>query len=58
MEIVRGCVVKVRLDPVEGSEQGKTRPCVVVQNDVASRFSSTTEYWSTSSMIFLLGMTT
>lgn len=41
MEIVRGSVVKVRLDPVEGSEQGKTRPCIVVQNDVANRLSST-----------------
>ena len=37
----RGSVVLVRLDPVEGSEQGKTRPCVVVQNDVANRVSRT-----------------
>ncbi len=37
----RGSVVLVRLDPVEGSEQGKTRPCVVVQNDVANRISRT-----------------
>ncbi len=41
MDIVRGSVVRVRLDPVEGSEQGKTRPCVVVQNDIANRLSST-----------------
>lgn len=32
----RGSVVSVRLDPVVGSEQGKTRPCVVVQNDIAT----------------------
>lgn len=30
----RGEVVKVRLDPVEGSEQGGTRPVLVVSNDV------------------------
>ncbi|MGE5530499.1 MAG: type II toxin-antitoxin system PemK/MazF family toxin [Bacteroidota bacterium] len=30
----RGDVVKVRLDPVEGSEQGGTRPVLVVSNDV------------------------
>ncbi len=41
MDFVRGSVVKVRLDPVEGSEQGETRPCVVVQNDVANRLSGT-----------------
>jgi len=27
----------VRLDPVEGAEIGKTRPCVVVSDDVRSR---------------------
>jgi len=41
MDFRRGSVALVRLDPVEGSEQGKTRPCVVVQNDVANRLSST-----------------
>ncbi|MBM4394957.1 MAG: type II toxin-antitoxin system PemK/MazF family toxin [Deltaproteobacteria bacterium] len=40
-EYRRGSVVLVRLDPVVGSEQGKTRPCVVVQNDVANRVSRT-----------------
>ena len=38
----RGMVVEVSLDPVVGSEQGRSRPCVVVQNDVGNRFSSTT----------------
>ncbi len=37
----RGSIVLVRLDPVVGSEQGKTRPCVVVQNDIANRMSRT-----------------
>src|SRR3984957_11910471 len=35
-------VVEVSLDPVVGHEQGKTRPCVVVQNDAGNRFASTT----------------
>jgi mRNA interferase MazF len=38
----RGMVVEVSLDPVIGHEQGKSRPCVVVQNDVGNRFASTT----------------
>jgi mRNA interferase MazF len=38
----RGMVVEVSLDPVVGHEQGKSRPCVVVQNNVGNRFASTT----------------
>ena len=38
----RGMVVDASLDPVVGHEQGKSRPCVVVQNDVGNRFGSTT----------------
>ena len=30
------------LDPVSGSEQGKTRPCLIVQRDSANRASPTT----------------
>jgi mRNA interferase MazF len=30
----RGLVIDVKLDPVQGSETGKTRPCVIVTNDV------------------------
>ena len=33
-EYRRGDVLLVRLDPVEGSEQGGTRPVVVVSNDI------------------------
>jgi mRNA interferase MazF len=39
---VRGQLVEVDLDPVIGHEQGRSRPCVVVQNDVSNRFASTT----------------
>jgi len=38
----RGMVVEVNLEPVVGHEQGRSRPCVVVQNDIGNRFSSTT----------------
>ena len=38
----RGMVVEVSLDPVVGHEQGRSRPCVVAQNDVGNRFGSTT----------------
>ena len=41
-EIRRGDVVIVRLDPAEGHEMRKTRPAVVVQNDVGNRNSNTT----------------
>jgi mRNA interferase MazF len=36
---LRGDVIKVALDPAVGSEIKKTRPCVVVQNDIGNRFS-------------------
>lgn len=42
VEIRRGDVVIVRLDPAEGHEMKKTRPAVVVQNDVGNQNSSTT----------------
>jgi len=41
-DVRRGDVVIVRLDPAEGHEMKKTRPAVVVQNDVGNRNSSTT----------------
>ncbi|UVE51156.1 type II toxin-antitoxin system PemK/MazF family toxin [Haloferax larsenii] len=38
----RGDVVIVRLDPAEGHEMKKTRPAVVVQNDIGNANASTT----------------
>ncbi len=32
----------MELDPVQGSEQGKKRPCLIVQNDLGNQFSPTT----------------
>ncbi len=33
-ELTRGMVIDINLDPTLGSETGKTRPCIVVTNDV------------------------
>jgi mRNA interferase MazF len=41
-EVRRGDIVIVELDPTRGHEMRKTRPCVVVQNDVGNRNSHTT----------------
>ena len=41
MEIKRGEVFYADLSPVVGSEQGGTRPVVIVQNDVGNRHSPT-----------------
>jgi len=38
--VKRGDVVRVRLDPGEGSEIRKTRPAVVVSNNAACRYDS------------------
>lgn len=32
--IERGMVIDINLDPVQGSETGKVRPCLVVTNDI------------------------
>ena len=40
--VKRGDIVLVDLEPVKGSETGKIRPCVIIQNDIGNKFSSTT----------------
>ena len=42
MIIKRGDVVLIDLEPIRSSEHGKTRPCLVIQNDTGNEFSSTT----------------
>lgn len=42
MEVRRGDIVIVRLDPTNGSEQRGTRPCLVVQNDAGNENAPTT----------------
>jgi len=41
-ELKRGDVVCVNLNPTIGSETGKVRPCVIIQNDVGNRYSPVT----------------
>jgi mRNA interferase MazF len=38
----RGDVYLVRFDPTEGVEIAKTRPAVIIQNDIGNRFSDLT----------------
>ncbi len=38
--ILRGDIMIVDLDPVRGSETGKTRPCVVISNDIQNKHAS------------------
>ncbi len=42
MIIERGDVVLADLEPVKGSEQGKLRPCLVIQNNIGNRIAPTT----------------
>ncbi|MFH0954706.1 MAG: type II toxin-antitoxin system PemK/MazF family toxin [Candidatus Micrarchaeota archaeon] len=42
MNIKRGDVVLTNLEPTKGSEQGKTRPCLVIQNNIGNSASPTT----------------
>ena len=49
--IRRGDVFLVNLDPVVGSEVGKTRPAIVVQNNLANRSSPTVTIVPISSSI-------
>lgn len=51
MTLQRGDVFLVSLDPVVGSEVGKTRPAVVIQNDLANRSSQTVTIMPVSSSI-------
>ncbi|MDD5132888.1 MAG: type II toxin-antitoxin system PemK/MazF family toxin [Candidatus Nanoarchaeia archaeon] len=41
INIKRGDLILVNLDPVIGSEQGKIRPAVVIQNNVGNEYSPT-----------------
>jgi len=42
MNIRRGEIFYAELNPVVGSEQGGTRPVLVIQNDIGNQFSPTT----------------
>jgi len=42
VEIKRGDIVLVNLEPVKGSEQGGIRPCLIIQNDNGNKHSPLT----------------
>ncbi len=42
MNIKRGEIFYAELNPVVGSEQGGTRPVLVIQNDIGNQYSPTT----------------
>lgn len=42
MIVRRGDVFYAELNPVQGSEQGGTRPVLIVQNDIGNQYSPTT----------------
>jgi len=42
MQIKRGEIVLVNLEPVKGSEQGGVRPVLIIQNDISNERSPTT----------------
>lgn len=47
----RGEIYRVALDPVIGSETGKTRPALILQNDLANRSSPTVTVIPISSQV-------
>lgn len=42
MEIFRGDVVYVNLEPKIGSETGKKRPCLIIQNNINNKYAPAT----------------
>jgi mRNA interferase MazF len=52
VQIRRGDIVLVNLDPVVGSEQGRTRPALIIQNDIGNEYSPTTIVAPITSKIF------
>ena len=42
LQIKRGDIYYANLDQVLGIESGKTRPVLVIQNDIGNRYSPTT----------------
>ncbi|MBI2667368.1 type II toxin-antitoxin system PemK/MazF family toxin [Candidatus Woesearchaeota archaeon] len=52
MNIKRGDIVLVNLDPVKGSEQGKIRPALIIQNNIGNEYSPITIIALITSKIF------
>src|SRR3989344_8605347 len=41
MKIQRGDIVVANLEPTKGAEQGRTRPVLIIQNDISNEHSPT-----------------
>ena len=52
LNIKRGDIVVADLDPTIGSEQGKIRPVLVIQNDVSNNFSPITIVAAITSKVY------
>jgi mRNA interferase MazF len=50
--VKRGDIVLVNLEPVRGSEQGKTRPAIIIQHNTLNKYSNTTIIVPISSTIY------
>ena len=50
-KVKRGCIYWVDFDPVRGSEQGKKRPALVVQNNLGNQTADTTIVAAISSRV-------
>lgn len=42
LNLQRGDIILLDLDPIKGHEQGGERPCVIIQNDIGNKFSPLT----------------
>jgi len=52
MKIKKGDIILVNLDPVIGSEQRKTRPAVVIQNNIGNEYFPKTIIATITSKVF------
>lgn len=57
-KIIKNDIVEADLSGAVGSEQGKIRPCVVIQNDIGNRYSPTIIVMPLSSCVKNLHMPT
>jgi mRNA interferase MazF len=58
MKIKRGDVLLVDLNPVVGSEQGGSRPVLVIQNDIGNKYSPTIIVAAITACVSKTGMPT
>lgn len=52
VEIKRGDIALVNLEPIKGSEQGGIRPCLIIQNNQGNKYSPLTIIAPLTSKVF------